>query len=318
MAWRKVFASAARVLAGLTVIWLGLIASASAADRDCTASERQAANRQLWLNIRDKNIAVRSAALWALPAVDRSDHQRRLVQRDYVITYDDDLLVPLWTVHRLDPDRLIAMDRVNCFRQDERLSAPIASRLFDYDEPEFDQGHLVPSADMELSILANVNSFILSNMAPQYEGFNRGTWEALEEQVRTWARSDGDLYVISGSVFDRDENGSRDPDADAERMVANNQTRRVSVPSAFFKIVACHTRDGVTETLAILLPHDQRRRGGAEAYEYFGEHVVALDAIEAVTGVSFAVDRTNIMEASEIWTPEGNGSRASGSELCVR
>ena len=39
-----------------------------------------------------------------------------------------------------------------------------------------------------------------------------------ERYVREWAQERGDLYVVSGSVFDRDAQLGRDPDANAQRI----------------------------------------------------------------------------------------------------
>lgn len=300
----------------VAVMSLASIGTAQAADRPCTQEEREAGNRALRLSASAQDEAIEQHALWTLPELDTDGNERFLVQRDYVIAYDDDLRVPLWTVHRLDPERLRPMDRVNCFRADERLAEGAQSRVSDYREPTYDQGHLVPSADMEITVTINVNSFVLSNMAPQHPGFNRGTWESLEGIVRTWARSDGDLYVISGSIFDRDNDGERDADANTRRMVSNNRQRRVAIPTAFFKIIACQRSDGVIETLSILLPHDRRRRDGDVAYRYLAEHVVTIREIETLAGFRF-VDRTNVREATEMWAAEGNGSREAGEPLCV-
>ncbi|MBX3429720.1 MAG: DNA/RNA non-specific endonuclease [Hyphomonadaceae bacterium] len=301
----------------VAVVTLASVATAQAADRSCTRVERAAGNRALVLSEAEQNQAIDENSLWNLPEPNQAGNEHLLIQRDYVIAYDGDLRVPLWTAYRLDPARLVPMDRVNCFRTDERLPTGERSRLTDYREPIFDQGHLAPSADMEISINANVNSFLLSNMAPQYPGFNRGTWGSLEEVVRNWAKSDGDLYVISGSVFDRNNDGERDADADARRMVSNNRQHRVAVPTAFFKIISCRRDDGVVETISFLLPHDAQRRDGDVAFEYLADHIVPIREIEAVTGFRF-VNRANVEEATEMWAAEGNLSRETGEPLCGR
>src|SRR5690606_32883338 len=103
-----------------------------------------------------------------------------LAQRDYVIRYDGDLRLPLFTAERVYARRLGKVDRTDCFRRDVRITAALASRPADYDEAIFDQGHLAAFANQGTSVIAGNNSFIMSNMVPQTCQFNRGIWQILE------------------------------------------------------------------------------------------------------------------------------------------
>jgi len=85
---------------------------------------------------------------------------------------------------------------------------------------------------------AVLNSFLMSNMTPQYCQFNEGVWEMTENIVRLWAKERGTLYVITGSIFDRNGDRQRDADASAARMRSKNNKTRVAVPTAFYKIIA--------------------------------------------------------------------------------
>jgi DNA/RNA endonuclease G (NUC1) len=96
---------------------------ATAQARNCTADEKAAADKQLWLNNTDKLIA-----------------------------YSGELRVPIWTAHRLQGKVLGKVERVNCFRQDPRLKATAASSPSDYKEPIFDQGHLTPNIHVLLPL----------------------------------------------------------------------------------------------------------------------------------------------------------------------
>ena len=157
------------------------------------------------LNLSPSKIAsARSKhALWGLPAAPASaTHEHLLAQKDYLIWYDDDLRVPLWVSYRLTKSNLKThRERLECFRRDPRLDQSVAGMCDDYDEPTFDRGHLVPNADMERTEAAMLNTYLFSNMTPQFSNFNRGVWEKLESMVRDWARVKGAIYVISGSIF---------------------------------------------------------------------------------------------------------------------
>lgn len=237
----------------LITILLGLAIFASPATAaNCTAAERQEADKWLWLNERDRNASLEQHLPWGAPVpVGEVSNERRLIQWDYVIGYDADLKVPLWTAERVIGSELGKVSRSDCFRKDVRLKSADASTPTDYKEPIFDQGHVTPSANLTTSKLAVHNSFIMSNMTPQFCQFNRGVWQILEEIVRRWAEEYGTLYVISGSIFDWDGNGARDPDDAALRMKSNSGKNRVAIPSAFYKIIAVRAADGSVESLSI-------------------------------------------------------------------
>ncbi|MBI2435476.1 MAG: DNA/RNA non-specific endonuclease [Candidatus Hydrogenedentes bacterium] len=229
--------------------------------------------------------AVAEHLPWGMPsALSAGSGEEFLVQDEYVTCYDDDLRVPLWVAYRLTAqDLVVQRDRKECFRNDPRLDGVNAAFCADYEEKIFDRGHMVPNSDMERSEAAMINTYILSNIAPQHDKFNRGIWNRLEGYVRAWAKKRGDVYVVTGAVFDRDGNGKRDADSQAARMI----TGRVAVPTHFFKIIVHQWPNGFIETLAILLPHVDASPKGPKADHYLASHLVSIDAIEARASVDY-------------------------------
>src|ERR1043165_3450174 len=195
---------------------MGLLLSVRGADRcDCDRDVHDRVDAyDARLNLSpSKMAAVQSTHMpWGLATpTANATHEHLLAQEDYLIWYDDDLRVPLWVSYRLTKSDLKThRERLECFRKDQRLDDAAAGTCADYDEPMFDRGHMVPNADMERSEAAMINAYIFSNMTPQYKNFNRGVWEKLERMVRDWARVRGKVYVISGAVFDRDNDGKKD------------------------------------------------------------------------------------------------------------
>jgi len=281
----------------------GLSTPATAKSRNCTAAERADGDKWLWLSPSDKDYSIRRQLPWGAPVANQpSPNEILLVQRDYVNSYNTDLRVPIWSAERLDAKRLGKVkDRINCFRADPRLTTAQASTPSDYDEPIYDQGHLSPDADQDSSKRAAVNTYIMSNMAPETCQFNRGIWQILEGITRGWSRSKKTLYVMIGSVFDRDGDGARDPDEAAPRMVSRNGQQRVAIPSAFYRISALKRADGSLEVLSILLPHDTANPDGDEALSYLRDHITTIAKIEALTGLKLFPTAAHIEEASTLW-----------------
>ena len=310
---RWITAAALRLLVVVFASQFGLAEQAVA--RNCTATEKSSADAQLWLNKRDTAAALARHLPWGVP---QPAADRILVQRDYVIGYSDSLLVPLWTAHRLDSTGLDDVARADCFRRDPRIPAPTASLPSDYNEPIYDQGHLTPNGDMSHKLTPVLNSFVLSNMAPQHCQFNRGVWQIFESLVRIWAEEQGVLYVITGSVFDRDGNGVRDDDSVALRMTSRNGKTRVAVPSHFYKVLVHQMDDGRVEILAIMMPNDKTNLDGADAIRYMEGHLVSVADIEKLAGISLFPDVGTSMphRAIALW-PHSKAAARSLARNCA-
>jgi DNA/RNA endonuclease G (NUC1) len=83
------------------------------------------------------------------------------------------------------------------------LSAPGAVDD-DYRNSDFDRGHQAQSADFKSSAELMTDTFVLSNVVPQEgPGFNRTIWRDLEDLVRMIALRRGELYVITGPVYQK-------------------------------------------------------------------------------------------------------------------
>lgn len=303
-------------LFGAIMVLLAWPVSGHAAD--CTATQRAAADRQLWLNERDRNLATEMVFPWGAPVSGDAEGQRRLVQRDYVIEYDDDLQGPVWSANVLGLETLRG-GRIDCFRQDPRIPGAVASRPADYNEPIFDQGHMVPNADMTFSDIAIMNTFIMSNMSPQFCQFNRGIWQIFETFVRHWARGDDTpLYILNGAVFDWDGDGARDSDHESVRMRSRSGRTNVAVPSAYFKILAREASDGRLHTLTILLPHDQVDVDGQFAVDYLRGHITTIDVVERLTNTNFFPEGGPLNEHEELWDISEASFRSLVAAPCRR
>lgn len=64
------------------------------------------------------------------------------------------------------------------------------------------RGHQLPSADRLASKEDNATTFYFTNMTPQLQSLNGGTWQSLEENItKKWICSDT-LYVVTGAHFE--------------------------------------------------------------------------------------------------------------------
>lgn len=110
---------------------------------------------------------------------------------------------PLWSAEHLvrsNIESAQSMSRKNAFHADANLPNGERAELSDYARSGFDRGHMAPNGDMPTRS-AQYESFTLANMVPQNPKNNRYIWEGIESSVRRLAKSDGDIYVLSGPAF---------------------------------------------------------------------------------------------------------------------
>src|SRR5450759_2345792 len=149
------------------------------------------------------------------------------------------------------------------FRPDPMVSTGSA-QLSDYRGSGYDRGHLCPAADMKLNATSMSETFFLSNMSPQDPSFNRGIWESLEATVRSWAITEGMIYVVTGGVLTSNK-GKIGSDG-------------VSIPKYFYKVI--YDPRGQGRMIAFLIPNEKSEKP-------LQNYVVTVDSLESLTGIDF-------------------------------
>lgn len=223
-------------------------------------------------------------------------NEDKLVQNEWVIWYDADLRQPLWVAYEFTRSeaKRKRYPRLDCFRRDPRLPDDEASFCEDYKSSGFDRGHLLPANDAKRSKAMMDNSFLLSNMAPQLGNFNQKIWMRLETHVNKWAEGTG-VNVITGAIFDRDDDKIRDSDTQAVRIPPR---KRVAKATHFYKIIIHRRPNGVIDTISFLMPHDNKLHGdnpGRDAY--LKTCIRSIDEIEERSGVDFFPDMPSDQQA---------------------
>ena len=215
--------------------------------------------------------------------------------REFAVIYSGISRTPLASAEHLTRDSVQSgrgLRREDVFHEEERLPPDQRARLSDYARSGFDRGHMAPAADMKFSREAMIQSFYLSNMAPQIgPGMNRGIWADLEKLTRQWVCAHGRLVAISGPIYE-----------DAAKTVGDD---KVAVPSAFYKILYEPERKRI---IAFVLPNRSIDKEGRSAIEALKPFMVKAGDIEDRVGLSFldglsSRDRSRLLDmAPAMWT----------------
>ena len=184
----------------------------------------------------------------------------------FSISYNEDYEQPAWVAYILTRSEVQSGNEVRTenFRPDKNISTGSAT-LKDYSGSGYDRGHMAPAADMKWSPVAMSQSFLLSNMSPQDQGFNRGIWSRLEARVRDWAVKNDSIIVITGPVL-----------KGINKFIGAD---RVGVPEYYFKVIADISAPSY-KVIAFLL---KNKSSSGDIMNY----AVTIDSVEKITGYNF-------------------------------
>jgi endonuclease G len=131
---------------------------------------------------------------------------RELCYDDFAVGHSGVTHTPLWSAEHLtagEVDAARTLDRHDVFHAEAQLPHGERAELVDCRRSGIDRGHMAPSGDMPTPA-AQAQSFTLANIAPQAPSLNRGLWEEIEVAARNLAERDGELFVVTGPIFERD------------------------------------------------------------------------------------------------------------------
>jgi endonuclease G, mitochondrial len=128
---------------------------------------------------------------------------REICYSGFAVKHSGVTKTPLYAAEHLMRDRILqgkGLKRQSKFHPDENIPRSERAELHHYARSGYDRGHVAPSADM-FDIQSQYECFSLANMVPQVPENNRGPWEGIESAVRMMAKSKGDLYVVTGPIY---------------------------------------------------------------------------------------------------------------------
>ena len=168
----------------------------------------------------------------------------------------------------------------------------------------YDHGHIMASADRGYNYnqKANEQTFFMTNMQPQVNGFNAGVWANMEAQVRKWnSRNFRDtLYIVKGGTIDHATNILR---------TIGSGSNRIPVPKYFFMAVLCKNSsptNGGYKALGFWIEHKSSSDSSLSKY------VVNIDELENLTGIDFFCNLPDEEEQKRETLPIENVRRAWG------
>ena len=184
----------------------------------------------------------------------------------HYLCYDENHRQSKWVAYRLTAEKLqnpIVERRTGSFLMDPELSN--SPKHADYTNSGYGRGHLMPAADCMWSAVIMQESFYMSNVSPQTPGLNRGIWFRLEEKVREWTKSNGEIFIITAGVLSDSLNKIEQSD--------------ICIPEKFYKIIFDLTGPDLN-----MIGFVMTNENSSDPLENFA---VTVDSVQNLTGIDF-------------------------------
>ncbi len=228
------------------------------------ATESVKTNENLPVYNSDDNYYYASSFDFTWPAYTQKD---AIVEHEYyTLRYNEKTEQADWVAYKLKKINLdnSKFKRTDNFREDPDVKSKSAT-LADYKGSGYDRGHLAPAADFAWSKNGMSESFYMSNMSPQQPGFNRGIWKKLEERVRDWARSNNEIYVVTGPIYR----------SKSEKIGKN----KVVVPDQYYKVIL-ELNGKEIKGIGFILENEKSSKD-------LSTFAMSIDEVEKATGLNF-------------------------------
>jgi endonuclease G len=181
----------------------------------------------------------------------------------YSLSYSEENEQAEWVYYKLTPEMLKKkVKRRDNYYSDTNIITNSASKK-DYIGSKYHKGHLVPARNMLFSNHAMLQSFYMSNIAPQNSLFNNGIWSKLEDRIREWVKSEGEMHIVTGGVFSNN--------------LGEIGSNHVTIPAYFYKIIYSEENN---KMIGFIIPN---KKNSSELKDL----AYSVDSIESLTNINF-------------------------------
>lgn len=157
--------------------------------------------------------------------------------------------------------------------------------------PGYDRGHICPSGDRTASEEMNSQTFVMTNMQPQYHKFNsfdkktgdNGLWVRMENQLRKWAdklSATDTIFVCKGGTIDSEAN------------IITRIDGKLIVPKYFYMAILRKSSFGYAG-----MAFWSEQKNAWRTNETLRSHAISISELEKRTGIDFFCNLPDDVEA---------------------
>lgn len=291
--------------ATVVVMMLSVLTFTACGDDDDEGSGSQSSQ----VNKKNKNANIPSVAnsynkaikRTEFPALKQGGKQKVLVYRmkstaydkdgvNFSVEWDCDKRSQRWTCYQMHKGYSGKYTRVSNFYFDTtNLNSNEYWGEYTY-FPGYDRGHICPSGDRTASEEMNSQTFVMTNMQPQYHKFNgfddsgnNGLWVRMENQLRKWAdklSATDTIFVCKGGTIDSEAN------------IITRIDGKLIVPKYFYMAILRKSSFGYAG-----MAFWSEQTNAWRTNETLRSHAISIAELEARTGIDFFCNLPDDVEA---------------------
>lgn len=235
------------------------------------------------------------------PALKKTGKQKVIVYRmtstsydkdgvNFSVEWDCDKRSQRWTCYQMHKGYSGKYTRVSNFYFDTtNLNSNEYWGEFKY-FPGYDRGHICPSGDRTASEEMNSQTFVMTNMQPQYHKFNgfddsgnNGLWVRMENQLRKWAdklSATDTIFVCKGGTIDSEAN------------IITRIDGKLIVPKYFYMAILRKSSFGYAG-----MAFWSEQKNAWRVNETLRSHAISIAELEKRTGIDFFCNLPDDVEA---------------------
>ena len=230
--------------------------------------------------------------------------------RNYSVCYSKSHHCPMWVAVPLHKSYKGELKRKDSYNYDPKIAINHQISL-KRSYGEYTRGHMLASSDRTVSEEANLQTFYVTNIAPQIQaGFNaaNGAWNYLESFVEKQVCADT-LYVVMGTLFKAytDVDGMT---IEPTQTTNRSDQKQVSVPTAYYQALL-RTRSGKSGRSVMESSKEELKcaafivgHRSAKGRKPSRREMISIEELERLTGVEFFANVANAPKSeakSEDW-----------------
>ena len=210
---------------------------------------------------------------------------------DFAAMYNSSSGVSEWIVEKITPEKINSDYPYieENFRPDPALhdDDEISPSEYDFGNTKnWQKGMMTGVGDYKYARKSQSQSYYMTNVAPMNEYLYDNVYGVLNKNIRNWARSYGDLYVITGAIY----YGGKPLDyvgnhSAAALVVSGNNARigetskaRIAVPTHYFKVIFSPK---LKQAMAFIIPNQPF------TVNALGSYKTSVKNIELISGYNF-------------------------------
>ncbi len=217
-----------------------------------------------------------------------------LKRQGYWAGFSPSLGHAIWVAYALPSTKLLAEapERPSGFKRDNDI--PHSPAHEDYTGSGYDRGHLAPNYAIATRYgrAAQLETFLMTNIAPQKPELNRGPWKELEHTIANELSEIGDtIWVLVVPVSD----------SKATYLDGRTKKKNVRIPKGYCMVLAS-VHDGKLRTLGCYMPQDIRPSKDARYCLRSVRDIEAMTGLNFFTALSAATQEAlEVPEANRFW-----------------